>query len=90
VRNASPGCKFLGELFSYFIIGEFLTAACIYLIQGFPSFLNNAAENQTTIPALSPFLSHAGRTSDYQIPGFLPLLKKCTRQSDDKSGLSLL
>jgi hypothetical protein len=49
-QNASPGCKFLGELFSYFIIGEFFTAACIYLIQGFPSFLNNAAENQTTIP----------------------------------------
>jgi hypothetical protein len=59
VQNASPGSKFLGELFSYFIIGEFFTAACIYLIQGFPSFLNNAAENQTTILALSSFLSHA-------------------------------
>jgi hypothetical protein len=46
VQNASPGSKFLGELFSYFIIGEFFTAACIYLIQSFPSFLNNAAENQ--------------------------------------------
>jgi hypothetical protein len=57
VRNASPGCKFLGELFSYFIIGEFFTAACIYLIQGFPSFLNNAAENQTTIPAFFYHLS---------------------------------